>query len=356
MLFVGRRTQTDAATPLPFDSIVTNKGNRWNNNTFQFTITEAEGLYFIGISVRTILRTQADYCLILSGNRFGGITKSSTSQDGYDTIGHDFLLPLYAADTLQISSRYPVWGAGGQHDTSLSVFSISHSMINNVAFSVAREHSLTGFAEPLQFNTYLYNDGLYFDILTNMFTAPSGGIYFFSFSVGLVAGGTTRLSLYKNFEPFVNILRTATSYTGTDTIGRSVMMGLDEGDIIYIVNEDGQTARSSQMKETSFSGFKYEPRHGNPVSIYIMFNFCCLKATVPNLKLFPTNRILTMAMGSSGAQHLCKCKISVQCWYLLDLDKKMFNLYCIHSQIFHKINYFHKQCIDFKVSVSLKVN
>ena len=31
----------------------------------------------------------------------------------------------------------------------------------------------------------------------------------------------------------------------------------------------------------------------------------------------------------------------------------MFNLYCIHNQIFHKINYFHKQCIDFKVSVSI---
>ena len=272
MLFVARSTQIGAATPLPFDSIVTNKGNRWNNNTLQFTVTEAEGLYFIGISVRTMSRTQADYCLILSGNRFGGITRSSTSQDGYDTIGHDFLLPLYTAETLQISSGYTVFGNGVQHDTSASVFSISHSMINNVAFSVAREQSLTGFAEPLQFNTYLYIDGFYFDILTNMFTAPSTGIYFFSFSVGLIARGTTRLSLYKNFEPFVNILRTATSYTGTDTIGRSVMMGLDEGDIIYIVNEDGQTARSSQMKETSFSGFKYEPRHRNPVSVYILFN------------------------------------------------------------------------------------
>ena len=290
MLFVARSTQTDAATPLPFDSIVTNKGNRWNNNTFQFTVTEAEGLYFIGLSVRTMSRTQADYCLILSGNRFGGITKSSTSQDGGDTIGHDFLLPLYAADTLQVSSRYTVWASGLQHDTSLSVFSISHSMISNVSFSVAREHSLTGYAEPLQFSSYLYIDGFYFDILTNMFTAPSTGIYFFSFSVGLIARGTTRLSLYKNFEPFVNILRTATSYTGTDTIGRSVMMRLYEGDIIYIVNEDGQTARSSQMKETSFSGFKYEPRHRNPVSIYIMFNFCCLKASVPNLKWHQKNR------------------------------------------------------------------
>ena len=265
--FLGRSTRTGAADPLPYDVVVINKGNRWNNNTFQFTVREAEGLYFIGLNVRTIPNTQVDYCLVVSGTRFGGLTKSSTSQNGYDTMGLDYLMSLYAADTLHIASQFTVNGHRTQRDTALSVFSISHSMINKVAFSVAREHSLTGYAEPLQFNTYLYNNELYFDIMTNTFTAPSGGIYFFSFSVGLIARGTTRLSLYKNFEPFVNILRTATTYTGTDTIGRSVMMGLDEGDIIYIVNEDGQTARSSQMKETSFSGFKYEPRHGNPVSI-----------------------------------------------------------------------------------------
>ena len=40
---------------------------------------------------------------------------------------------------------------------------------------------------------------------------------------------------------------------------------LATGDVIQIGNFGGQTARSCYLKETSFFGFKYEPKHGNRV-------------------------------------------------------------------------------------------
>ena len=167
---------------------------------------------------------------------------------------------------MHISSQCAVRTWSDLRITTVTMFSVSHRMVDNlVAFSVAREDSLTGSLAPFPFTTYLYLDGLHYDPFSHRFTAPSAGIYFFSFSVGLDTGKTAKFILHKNFEPFAGIVRRSTSHTGTDTIGRSIMMNLQQGDIIFIGNEAGETARSSSMKETSFSGFKYEPRHQNPV-------------------------------------------------------------------------------------------
>ena len=191
----------------------------------------------------------------------------STAHGDNDQLGHDFLIHMFAADTMHISSQYAVQSYSDQRETSLTVFSLSYGMVDSlVAFSVAREDSLSGSVSPFPFDTQLYLDGLHYDPLSHTFTAPSAGIYFFSFSVGLDAGKTAEFILYKNLEPFAGIVRRSTSHTGIDSIGRSIMMNLQQGDIVYMVNEAGETARSSSMKETSFSGFKYEPRHRNPVS------------------------------------------------------------------------------------------
>ena len=155
-----------------------------------------------------------------------------------------------------------------------------------VAFSVARETTFSGSINPVQFDVTLYNEGFDYDDISHSFIAPSAGVYYFSYSLGLIAGGRARLTLYKNDEPLVNILRESTIHTGTDTIGRSVMMELDEDDTVHIGNPDGYTVRSSELKETSFCGFKYEPKHGNQVS-------CNINATpfVVKIRFKPTHHM-----------------------------------------------------------------
>ena len=256
--------------PLRFSYNITIKGSQWDPDTYSFKVTQsAAGLYFVGLSVGVRPRTPANYILHKSGRRFGGITRTSVIHNNkYNghVISHDFLIPLYEADTLHVSSQYNVISYSDQLETSLSIFSLTHTMLDETAaFCVASNHTISGYRKPVPFNTYLYNAGRHYNPLNHTYTAPSDGIYYFSFSVGLNAHREAEFVLYKNNKAYVNIIRRSTKHEGTDTIGRSVMMRLHRGDLIFMVNEARRTARSSSMMETSFSGFKYQPRHRNMV-------------------------------------------------------------------------------------------
>ena len=255
--------------PLPLSQTVTIKGSQWDPDTYSFNVTQSgAGLYFVGLSVTAPGGTPANYILHKSGKRFGGITRTSDIENGHsgNVISHDFLIPLYAADTLHVSSQYRVYSGSDQRDTSLSIFSLTHTMVDETAaFCVASNHTISGYRKPVPFNTYLYNAGRHYNPLNHTYTAPSDGIYYFSFSVGLIAHREAEFVLYKNKKAYVNIIRRSTTHNGTDMIGRSVMMRLNRGDMIFMVNEARRTARSSLMMETSFSGFKYQPKHRNMV-------------------------------------------------------------------------------------------
>ena len=263
-----------AGNPLHFPTIKTKRGGQWNDITSVFTIAESHGVYFVGLNVGVSYRTQGDYTMVLSGQRYAGITRRSTVHNNVDAIGRDVIAPLYAADTVHVSNRYRVYSAGNSYlDTAITIFSISNIMVDEmVAFSVARLDSSSGRANPVEFFEFLYNAGDHYNDYIHAFIAPSSGVYYFSYSLGLIAGGKANFTLYKDDEPFVNILRESTTHTGTDTIGRSVMMELEEFETVHIGNRAGYTARSSSLKETSFCGFKYEPKHGNQVMLIMCKN------------------------------------------------------------------------------------
>ena len=249
------------ANPFPFATMIARLGNNWNQTTSVLTVLESSGLYFVGLSMSSGAFTST---LHFSQRAEAGITR--TSRQSADMIGRDAIFQLYAGDTLHVSVDGAVWGTNGGIQSSITVFSISASMsAPTVAFSVAREDTVTGSLNPFPFDKILYNNGFHYNTFQNSFTAPSSGVYYFSFSIGTENLATADFALYKNNEIFSRITSQATNLRGIDTIGRSVMMTLDEEDVIHIGNTVGKTARSTALKETSFSGFKYDPKHGNQV-------------------------------------------------------------------------------------------
>ena len=257
------------ADPYPFPTVKTIRGNQWDTSSHRFTIIEAQGVYLVGLAVRA--RQQIDYTLIVSGQRFAGITKTANTDNDAVPVGREVIAQFYAADTLHVFSGYEnLVESSSYFIPSVTIFSISDCMMEPpVMFSVAKRDTLSGSINPFPFDHILYNNEFHFEPLNSRFWAPSAGVYYFTFSVGLVAFSSAEFILYKNDEPFATILRTSTLHNGDDMIGRSVMMQLQTEDSVHIGNTEGRVARSSPLIETSFSGFKYEPRHRDQVSTFL---------------------------------------------------------------------------------------
>ena len=199
--------------------------------------------------------------LRISGDRYAGITSSSNVHNHICPRSLSLIAPLYVGDTIHVENVHLVTSTAGYHQTSVTIFSISSCMEDQTEmFSVARTDSVTGAISPFPFNLIVYDDDISYDEFSHTFWAWSAGVYYFSFSVGLNPSSRANFTLYKNDEPYVDIVRLSTIQSGTDTMARSIMMNLEEFDTIHIVNTAGLTARSSDLKETSFSGFKYDPK------------------------------------------------------------------------------------------------
>ena len=62
------------------------------------------------------------------------------------------------------------------------------------------------------------------------------------------------------------VRRSSTTHDGEDTLSRSIMVYLNEGDVIY-AGTAHETFSTFPTYETSLTGFMYSPVHETPVSI-----------------------------------------------------------------------------------------
>ena len=261
------------SNPVPMNNILVNQGNLWNIRTHTFTQSGSKGLFWVGLIAGARPRTAVEYLLHQSSSAVGGITRTSISHSNVDTLSFELLVSLRPQETLHVYSRYGHF-ANSDRQTGITIFGLSDAMVKEsaVAFSVARDATISGYANPVYFNIELHNPGHIYDSQSYKFTAPSTGTYYFTFSVGVFGNRTADFILYKNNAPFVNLYRSKTSHNGYDTMSRSILMPLQVNDKVFIVNNRNQMAWSSQGLQTRFSGFKYEPRHGIRVGVYILVN------------------------------------------------------------------------------------
>ena len=257
---------TSSANPVPFTNVGANIGNMWNTTSHTFTMKAMSGVFYVAMNAGAYPGYALNFVLQKSNQPFTSCSHSYASN--YDTTGRDLIQKVKLSETLHFYSGTRLYSSSNVY-TDISIFNIGELMTSDpVIFSVARDSLLYGIANPVTFSLILENEYSHYDIPTSSFTAPSSGIYFFSFSVGTTDGYTIEFVLYINGQAFTSIIRESTTRTGTDVIGRSIMTYLNAGDKVHIANEENKAAWSSQLLETSFGGFKYEPAHNNSVRMY----------------------------------------------------------------------------------------
>ena len=231
-----------------------------------------EGIFIIINSGSNRSYTSMDFKLVKNSSPFTHCSSPWTPVGDIYTQNKDLVTRLELGDTLHASTSTGVF-SGLYLYPAIGVLSLSEAMDtleDLVVFSVARNVTVSGPLNPMPFDVEHVNDEWYYDIFSHTFVAPSNGVYWFSFSVGLQASQGTEFTLYKNDQPYINILRTCTAHAGIEQISRSVLIELDFLDTVHIVNGNS-TARSSDLLETTFSGFKYQPVHNTPVGITLFY-------------------------------------------------------------------------------------
>ena len=229
-----------------------------------------QSLFFVSMSLGMDETMAANYSLMRNGSPYVKISRSHPLPYNRDTTSRDTMVEMISADQLHLASYFNTYSTPWLY-TSLTILSISDAFgLFPIAFSVARDEVMAGFTNPVTFNIMLANEGSAYDEVSHRFVAPRNAIYYFSISVGMFPESAANLVLYVNDDPFVNIIRESTIHSGTDTTGRSIMVQLQTGDTVHIVNERNQLAFSSEGLETSFSGFLYDPAHGNQVTTKYM--------------------------------------------------------------------------------------
>ena len=254
--------------PLRFDTVGANIGNMWDSDTHKFTMKAEQGVFYVAMDAGVMYGESLNFVLMKSNQTFASCSHTYRVSSVGDSTGRDIIFRVNESETLHFTSSTGLYSDSDAY-TNIAIFNIAELMSSDndpVIFSVARNSMLWGYVNPVTFNQILFNDYSHYDVSTNKFTAPSSGIYFFSLSVGVANQIPVEFILYVNDEPFTSIIHESTAHTGTDVIGRSIMMYLNESDTVHVVNSEDKIAYSSKLLETSFAGFKYEPAQGNKVS------------------------------------------------------------------------------------------
>ena len=263
------RTKYDASVvnPVPFDTVGSNIGDMWNSTTHMFSMKAEQGVFYVAMDAGVLGGKALNFVLMKSNQPLTSCSHTYTSNN-MESTGKDIILRLNKSETLHFTSSTGLYSDRNVY-TNIAIFNIAELMSPDndpVVFSVARNSLLFGIANPVIFNQILFNDYSHFNISTNKFTAPSSGIYFFTLSAGMTGGFPVEFVMYVNDVPFTSIIRESTARKDKDVIGRSIMMNLNKSDTVHIANKRNPLVYSSQLLETSFAGFKYEPIHQNKVS------------------------------------------------------------------------------------------
>ena len=164
----GNNEVLSPVNPVTFEDVVANIGNMLNETTHTFTMKAEQGIFYVAMATTAYYQQPLDFILQKSRQPFASCSDTYIMEAVTDTSGRDVILKLSLSETLHFSSSTGLVGYEGA--TSIGIFNILELMSYNndpVVFSVARNSSLIGTVNPVPFN---------------QLTAPSSGIYFFTFS------------------------------------------------------------------------------------------------------------------------------------------------------------------------------
>lgn len=142
---------------------------------------------------------------------------------------------------------------------SLTLTGCENDRVAFYAYLSVAKQSVT-VLQTLDFDVVKLNIQNGYSKYSGVFTAPQGGIYFFSWSVAVYCHSYMHTELVKNSEALGAIVTDTEEACDNDYSTGNVILSLNQGDIVFIRTGPYHAPKgiinSSAALRTSFSGFK----------------------------------------------------------------------------------------------------
>ena len=137
--------------------------------------------------------------------------------------------------------------------------------MNATAWSVQRSTSLSVTADTtLTFDSVEVNEGDAYDEATGQVTVPVTGYYFISINAAAAPSAPVDMHIVVNDVIAASLTRVSTVHGGVDSLGRSAILRLNEGDVIRVDISADTEVYSDSFHQTSFTGFLIVNRDAVP--------------------------------------------------------------------------------------------
>ena len=184
------------------------------------------------------------------------LIKTCNTLEGKDTLSKEGIVCFATENNLKVTSRFPslsVYWAGFQLDAIFDPL---------IATYVTRSSSVKNTNKAIAFDNVLYNLGQAWDIRSNHFRAPFDGIYYFSFSGGILPDTSLVIDLKRNGEKLCAAaggMGKIIVKNGFDSVSKSCFTKLKKDDKIQLYDREDLIYSDPINQQISLAGFYFSP-------------------------------------------------------------------------------------------------
>ena len=300
---------------LDFDVVLVDTVNGFDTSKTFYTVNSS-GFYFIHMSIGIPSFVKVNYALN-NGSTTPNILLSHTKFDGEVVTSRDDVQYLNEGQRLYLSTDYSIYN-DGMMQTTWSGIKLDDIMSTLIAFRVSRSTSYFLNASFIPMDSVFVNLGQAWDLCNNAFVAPKSGIYFLSWSTAAIPNTMHEVLLMINDEYFGRTMIRADEFNGTDTSSQSLLLSLSAGDVARLWLYKTGPIYSDFNYQTSFTGFLYEPRHGQNIAWTLSLPFAVNAYIYGPININFTNVLVDL--GNSWDSRSTSVVIAISGIYFLKLS------------------------------------
>ena len=266
---VARYSPVGANERVPFDTVLVDTTSSFDETKAVYT-ARSSGFYFFHMSAGVPAYQRVNLALH-NASSIPNLILTHTTLDGELVMSRDDIQYVSENQSVYLSSDYPLY-SDSLLQTSWSGLRLNEFMSPLVLFRAARTSSYEIVDSNILYDKLLINVGQVWDQCNNQLVVRQAGIYFLSWSTASVPDSIHISELQLNGISVVRLPINNGYYSGSDTASQSVLLALNAGDLVTIFLHNG-SAYSDSSYQTSFSGFLYEPYHGQKVAWSLGFPY-----------------------------------------------------------------------------------